>query len=669
MKKYTIKNVDCENCARKISEHLKKKTNANDVTINIISNKLIIDDEKVSVEELTKLANEVETGVEITDGYPNDDANEQESNNQLIELVAGFVFLVLGFMTKIELLYLIGYFVSGYKVIQLAFKNMLHKQFFDEYFLMSIATIAAIFINQWAEALAVMLFYSVGEYVQEKTLSKTKSSITKLAEFNVKAANLIVDDKTVEVAVEQLNVGDKIKVTSGERVPVDCKLLVGEGYIDNSHITGESKPQKIKSGDNVYGGSINMGNELFFQVESKVNDSTIAKLIELITYADSKKTKTEKFITRFSKVYTPIVVILSLTIVIFFPILFNIPVEDAIYRAVTLLVISCPCAFVLSVPLGYVVAIGHLAKKHILVKGSIAIDKLKSVNVLAFDKTGTITTGNFAVVQYENYSQYDDLYIYGLVKAAENGIVHPIAKSLEKFVETGCDVQVKNVTVEAGSGLSFEVDKKKFKIAKGDGTEQKTVSNLFEGEKMIASFTMEDEIKQSSFQLVKRLKALNVKMLMLTGDNEQVAKSVASKIKLNEENVHSRLVPENKLNIIENEINNKNVVAFVGDGINDAAAIKRSDVGISMGSRGSEITIESSDVVISDDNIEKVVDAIQIAQKANNIIKQNIIFAFAIKILFITLGIFGITTMWEAVFSDVGVTLIAIINSMRIKRG
>lgn len=670
MKTYNIRNVDCENCARKIEAHIKKKTSATEVSINVIANKLMIDSEKFNAKQLAEFANQVEDGVEITEisEAHTHDHLEQGGNREVMILIVGFIFFGLGIITPFDSLYLVGYLIVGYPVIKLAVKNMLHLQFFDEYFLMTIATIAAIAIDQWAEALAVMLFYSVGEYIQERTLDKTKLSITKLAELNVKAANLVVDGMVREVAIDKLKVGDVIKVASGERIAVDSILLDGEGYIDTSHISGESKPQKVKKGDKVFGGSVNSSDQLLFEVVAEVNDSMIAKLIELVTYADSKKTKSEQFITRFSKTYTPIVVFMAAFIVVVFPLALDVSFDEAVYRAVTLLVISCPCAFILSVPLGYVVAIGHLAKNHILVKGSLAIDRLKDVNVIAFDKTGTITTGDFIVTEFINKSKYQDEFIKGLVKSAEHGVVHPVAKSLVKFCDDGIDIAIENVKMVAGKGLEFEYNSKKFSILKGASNEERTVSNLLEGDQVIASFVMQDEIKSVVFDLVKKLKLQGIKMLMLTGDNEKVAMSVAAQIGLEVENVHSQLLPDEKLRVVEREIETGHVVGFVGDGLNDAAVIKRSDIGISMGATGSELSIDSSDVVISDDNIGKVLEAIKIGKYTNKIIKQNIMIAFVIKIIFITLGIFGITTMWEAVFSDVGVTLIAIANSTRIKR-
>lgn len=666
MKTYLIKNVDCDHCARKIEEHLKKKTGAEKLSINLISNKLLIDGVDVDGKELTRLANQVEDGVKIY--LETEEEIEKSVNWEIIRIISSFVFLIFGFVFDKNLFYMIGYVVVGYPVIKLALKNMTQKQFFDEYFLMAIATIAAISINQYQEALAVMLFYTIGEYVQAKTLDKTKSTITELAKLNVRNALLIKDGSTYEVDIDELQVGDLIKVVSGERIPVDCIVNSELAYVDTSHISGESVPQKLQNGEQVYGGSVNVGDELILKVYAKANDSMIAKLIDLVTYADEKKTKTEQFITRFSKVYTPIVVALALLIVIFFPLVLNVSLEDAVYRAVTLLVISCPCAFVLSVPLGYVVAIGRLAKNHILVKGSNAIDSLKKINMIAVDKTGTITTGLFAVSKFENTSNYPDSYLNSLVLSAEQNITHPIAKSLSKYANGSEILEIENLKQIAGVGLTFEYNQHLYSIEKKNTEINATVSVLKEDEQEIAMYVLNDEIKPEALKLKEKLSNLKVELLMLTGDNQSVATDVGNKLGLRASNVYAQLMPEDKLKIVENKIEEGNKVAFIGDGLNDAAVIKRSDLGIAMGSRGSEISIDSADMIISDDKVEKVVDAIKVGKYTSKIIKQNITFAFIIKILFIVLGIFGITSMWEAVFSDVGVTLIAIANSMRIKR-
>ncbi|WOO87652.1 heavy metal translocating P-type ATPase [Mollicutes bacterium LVI A0039] len=665
MKTYYIHNVDCETCARKIETHIQKKTEAKEVTINLISSKLLISDSHITADELTRLANQVEDGVEITKSR-----NKQEAKVdwKLYRMIISFSLLLLGIVLNAPVLYLIGYVIVGYPVVRLAVKNMLQLQFFDEYFLMSIATIAALTINQFSEALAVMLFYSVGEYIQERTLDTTKMSITKLAKIGTRDANKVVDGQVTKVDVEELQIGDVIRVASGEKVGVDAILLDDHALIDTSHLSGESEPQQIINKQKIYGGSINCGNIIDLEVVATADESMVAKLIELVTYADSKKTRTEQFITRFSKVYTPIVVVISILIAVFFPIVFGISQSEAIYRAVTLLVISCPCAFVLSVPLGYVIAIGTLAKEHVLVKGSMAIDRLNKITTIAVDKTGTLTTGKFEVVEFTNNSNYDDDFINSLVASGEEHVVHPIAKSLFDYANNGTLLAISDLTQNNGTGIEFKYQNNLYAIVKASSDEAYTVSHLLENGQMIAGYKLQDKIKPGISKWIASLKESGIRVLMLTGDNFHVANMVADKVGIADADVFSGLLPEEKLNVVETQINGGDVVAFIGDGLNDAAVIKRSDLGISMGATGSELSIDSSDVVISDDNITKVLNAINVSHKANQIIKQNIIIAFVVKIIFILLGIIGITTMWEAVFSDVGVTLIAIANSMRIKR-
>lgn len=670
MKTYYIKNIDCEGCARKIENHISKQAGIETVSISVINQKIIVSDDNITSVELAKLANQVEDGVEVYDEAKSFDAEEEQKgfNFELLAIGVSFGLLILGVVFSKPILFLIGYLIVGYPVVKLAIKNAIHLQFFDEYFLMTVATFAAISIGQMSEALAVMLFYSVGEYIQAMALDNTKLSITKLAKYGTRDALKVVGKTVTKVDIDELQIGDIIRVSTGSKVGVDCKLVSVSGLIDTAHLSGESEPKQITSGDLVYGGSINCGDQIDLEVSALAGDSMIARMIELVTYADAQKTKTEQFITRFSKIYTPIVVALAILIVIFEPLVFGIDQSDAIYRAVTLLVISCPCAFVISVPLGYVRAIGTLAKEHVLVKGSVAIDKLNKIEVLAVDKTGTITTGDFAVVEFVNHSTYPDTFLYSLVASAEQHVVHPIATSLYNYTKA-CEVlEITDLTQDSGLGLRFDYHGKKYSIIKAQTDEAYTVSNLCEDGVVIATFKLQDEIKPGIKDLVTNLAKRGINVLMLTGDNQKVAADVSVKLGLDSDSVYAELMPEDKLSIVEEQIKSGKVVAFVGDGLNDAAVIKRSDLGIAMGATGSELSIESADIVISDDNISKLLLGLNVSEQANKIIKQNIILAFVVKVIFIILGIIGITTMWEAVFSDVGVTLIAVANSMRIRK-
>lgn len=669
MNRYYISNVDCENCARKIEVHLKKQLDLEKAEINTVAKTLVID-KKIEASVIERTINQIEKGV-VVSAEKIKEEEVKKFNWSLFRMICAFILLGLGIATGRDIMFLIGYIFVGYPVIMLAFKNIVHKQFFDEYFLMTIATVAAISINQYSEALAVMLFYSVGEYIQDKTMDSTKKSISSLAKIVQREAIIVKGDETQLVSVEELQIGDIVRVPSGERVPVDSKLIAGNGSIDNSHITGESEPISIEAGDFIYGGGINTGDLIDVEVTKLASESTIAKLVDLVTYADSKKTKTEQFITRFSKVYTPIVVLIAVLIVIFLPILLNIPLEEAVYRSVTLLVISCPCAFVISVPLGYVVGIGTLSKEHILVKGSQAIDNLQKISIVASDKTGTLTTGKFAVQELENFSDLNNKFIYSIVASGERNVVHPIATSLINYCMSkgGEYLPVENVVTIDGTGISFDYKEKTYKIVKSQENTNYTTSNLLEDDKLVASFKISDQLKPESKRFSNRLKSMGLQLHMLTGDKEKVGQEIGDALGLEKNQIHTNLMPDDKLDIVEQLIGEGQTVAFIGDGLNDAAVIKRSDVGIAMGMTGSEFSVESSDVVISNDNIYSLIYAINVSKKTNKIIKQNIAIAFIIKILFILLGLIGLTTMWEAVFSDVGVTLIAIANSMRIKKG
>ncbi len=676
MRTLIIRNIDCENCARKIEKYLESELKIEKVQVNLIANKMLISDDLVTAETLNKKISEIEKGVVVVDpkGAHNHDHNhDHSSDNMLWRLLISGILFIIGIIINNDsifnnLAFNISYLIVGYPVIMMAFKNMRHKQFFDEFFLMTIATLAAISIGDFAEAAAVMLFYSVGEYIQAKSLERTKASVTELESLRVKKVNKIVNNNMIQVNASELNVGDMIFVEAGEKVGLDAVMIEEKHSFNTAHLTGESKPVIKRKGKEVLAGSIVNDKGVKLQVLRIESESTIAKLIDLITYADSRKSKSEQFVTRFSKVYTPIVVYLTLALLVILPLL-GVPFEEAVYRGVTLLVISCPCALVLSVPLGYVVAIGRLAKEQILVKGSNAIDQLVHLNVIASDKTGTLTTGKFGVSKFENLSSYDDDFIHALVYAGEKDHTHPIAKSLTNFAhdyKQNIDVTSENI---AGIGIKFTYNGMQIEVRKEVSEYAKySCSAVYINDVKVGIYYLQDEIKPESINLVNNLNKLGIKLLMLTGDNHKVANEVASDIGINLENVYSDLMPEDKLKIVEDNIASNQKVGFIGDGINDAAVIKRSDVGISMGLGGSALAIENSDIVISNDDISGIIDAVSVSRKADRIIKQNIAFAIIVKVIFIVLGIFGFTTMWEAVFSDVGVTLIAIVNSLRIRR-
>ncbi len=664
-KTYQIKNVDCQNCASKIEEFLKAELNLSSVTINLMADKIILSEDKISSSELEKLINKVESGVMVSDLDQEHVHEHGKNNNQLKLIVFSFFLMIVGVILKSNVVYLVAYLIVGLPVLKMAGKNIIHKQFFDEFFLMSVATLAAISIGQLSEAVAVMIFYSLGEYMQGLSLEKTKFQVNQLAKMRIRKVNLVENNKVTEVAPNTVAVGSEILVKSGEQVGIDCTLSEKVATFDMSTLTGESNPVTKKFGDEVKSGSIALEN-IKLKTIRREDESTIAKLVELVTYADSKKTKSERFITRFSKIYTPIVVLLALMITVFLPIFSSVSLSEAVYRAVTLLVISCPCAFILSVPLGYIVAIGKLAKNNILVKGSGAIDKLAKVSMIASDKTGTLTTGEFKVNQFDNISSYSDEQIHGLVNLGEKAATHPIAKSLVKYTKDYAIDEHVNVYVNVGQGIKFEYQNQQIEIIKADAKMSATTNiDMLINQVVVAKYALSDEIKNQSMEFSQELAKRNIDLLMLTGDNQYVANDVGQKLKIKPANIFANLMPEKKLKIIESKLNSNHTIAFVGDGINDAAVIRRSDLGIAMGLKGSALAIESADIVISNDQISGIIKAIETSKKANRIIKQNITFALAVKVCFIILGIFGITTMWEAVFSDVGVTLIAIINSQR----
>lgn len=668
MKTYIIKNVDCENCARKIETYVKKRFNAQSVEINLVAGKISIEIDEIDIEQLNLAINEIEPGVVVLEKGQHHDHDHDDVNDRkmLLELIISSIIFVFAIIFSNDLLFILSYVIIGYKVVFKAFKNMINKQFFDEFFLMSLATLAAITIGELPEATTVMLFYSVGEYIQTKAFSQTKQNISELEAMKVRSVSKLVDGNTVSVKPSELIPGDIIIIAPGEKLCVDAKLLDSEHYFNTLILTGESMPIIKHVNDEVLAGSIVETTAAKFEVINTEADSTISKLIDLITYASSKKTKSESFVTKFSRVYTPIVVFIALGLLVLLPLL-GVPFDEALYRSITILVISCPCALVVSVPLGYVVAIGKLAQHQILVKGSIAIDKLKDIKLVATDKTGTLTNGDFKVVEFKNHSQYPDEYIHEVVYGGEFNQTHPIATSLVKYTKDfGKQEHIKSI-VNEGFGISFTYDELNVEIKKAQNNEVTSSSYVYFNEILVAQYNLEDSIKAESYDLVSGLSKRGIDLMMLTGDNQVVAESVANKLQIHPENVYANLLPADKLNIVEEKLENNNVL-FVGDGLNDAAVIKISTVGVSMGLTGSSLAIENSDVVISNDKIDSILTAITISDKTNRIIIQNITFAIVVKLIFIVLGIFGFTTMWEAVFSDVGVTILAIFNALRIRR-
>lgn len=552
-----------------------------------------------------------------------------------------------------------AYIIAGLEVLKDALKNIIKGQVFDENFLMSIATIGAICVGEYPEAVMVMLLYRIGEYFQDKAVEKSRHSISELMDIRPDYANL--DGK--KVSPESVKVGDIITVNTGEKIPLDGIITEGQASIDTSALTGESIPKSVKAGDAISSGCINCDGVLKIKVTKLFEESTVSKILNLVENATAKKAQAEKFITKFAKIYTPVVVILALIIAVIPPLILDTSFIVWVKRALTFLVISCPCALVISIPLSFFAGIGIASRKGILIKGSNYVEVLAKTSAVVFDKTGTLTEGVFKVTQI--ISDNPDILKYAAY--AESSSSHPIAKAIKAAY--GKEIPENNDIKEfAGMGIKAIVDGKEVLVGNSKLIKVEPIDTLGTvvyvsiDRKFQGCIVISDEIKKDSYSAIANLKKSGIFTEMLTGDSRIAAEKVEEILGLDK--VYAELLPENKVEKIEELIStSKGRVLFVGDGINDAPVLTRADVGIAMGGLGSDAAIEAADVVIMDDKPSKVVDAIEIAKKTITIVKQNIAFAIGVKVLFLILGGLGLMTMWGAVFADVGVTFIAVLNA------
>ena len=591
-------------------------------------------------------------------------------NEDLIRIIISIVFLVLGmiFNENIYLLVISYVFVSK-EVYFNALKNIKNGKIFDENFLMIIATLGAFYIKEYPEAVLVMLLFSIGEYLSDLAVDNSKKAIVELMDLRSDKVN--IKDKGY-IDVKESKVGDIFIVAPGEKIPLDGIIVNGTSHIDTKSLTGESVPRKVNLNDTVLSGTINLDSVLEIKATKTFETSTASKIIEIIENSEEKKTKTEKFITRFSKIYTPIVVILAILVVVI-PVSLEKNFTTWVYRALEMLVISCPCALVISVPLTYFTAIGKSSKEKILVKGSDVIDNLNKIDTIIFDKTGTITKGVFEVIKIKNinYSKEELLYLVASAEAHSN---HPIAKSIKKTYNKEL-AKVINYKEISGKGIECKINKDKIlvgsrslleenKIASDETNELGTIIHIAKNKEYLGYIVISDKIKDNAKKSLQELKENGIKnIIMLSGDDASVVSEISKKLKIDES--FGNLLPEDKVKILE-EYKKNNNVAFVGDGINDVPVIRLADVGIAMGGLGSDATIEASDIVLMEDNLECISKALKISKITRKTVITNITFAISFKVIMLILAIFGITPIWLAVFADVGVTLLSILNSLRI---
>lgn len=594
------------------------------------------------------------------------------------------IFLIAVLMNTSEnirfIFFLIAYLISGGDVLLKAIKNIIKGQVFDENFLMGLATFGAFAIKEYPEAVMVMILYQIGEFLQDKAVEKSRKSISELMNIRPDYANLETENGIIKKNPTDVKIGDIIIVKAGEKIPLDGKVIEGEASVDTSALTGESVPRRLKTGDMAISGCINQNGLLRIKVEKEFKESTVSKILELVEHASSKKAKTENFITKFAKYYTPAVVLGAIFLALFPPIILHSGFQIWIQRALTFLVISCPCALVISVPLGFFAGIGGASKNGILIKGSCYIETLANTETVVFDKTGTLTKGTFKVTQINpiNTTKEELLKYTTLAECYSN---HPIAISLKKEFSNPLDTSlVKDVEEIAGNGIKAIVNGEEIltgnsKLMELYGIEYQpekvsgTILYTAKNKKYIGYIVISDELKEDTEKAIKNLKGILKDTVMLTGDSYLAAENIAEKIGINK--FYAELLPDKKVEKLEELINSKNKnksVIFVGDGINDAPVITRADAGIAMGGLGSDAAIEAADAVIMDDNPNKIYKTILIARKTMSIVKQNIVFALGVKALFLILGAMGFVTMWGAVFADTGVALLAVLNSLRALR-
>ncbi|MBD2020305.1 cadmium-translocating P-type ATPase [Leptolyngbya sp. FACHB-36] len=696
--------MDCSGCASKISTALENLAGVEDAFINVDSGKLKVSYDPRQIDPQTLQNRVVALGFTViapeSQSELHDRTHEPRRGAEfhLKRELPSVLFVValfgLGLIFEEPLhntpysfaeyaVFIPAYLISGWSVLRTAGLNILRGQVFDENFLMTIATVGAIVIHKLPEAVGVMLFYKVGELFQEAAVSRSRRSIQSLLEIRPDAANLKTNTGIQVVSPEIVKVRDLILIKPGERVPLDGEVLEGTSQVDTSALTGESVPRTIRPGEVVLGGMINQSGVLTVRVTKRSSESSISRILDLVENASSKKATTEKFITRFASRYTPVVVILSLAIALLPPLFIpGATHAEWVYRALILLVISCPCGLVISIPLGYFGGIGGAAKRGILIKGSTFLDTLAGLKTVVFDKTGTLTKGVFQVTEIVPKNGFTESELLELAAKVEAHSTHPIAQSIRAAYEREIDdSEIQDYVEIAGHGIQASVNGRivtagndrllhrkniDYDVCNVEGTVVHfAVNGTYTGRIIIT-----DELKEDAVQAIQALRVTGIrKTLMLTGDTEAAAASIANKVGL--DYFHAGLLPEGKVEAIEAILaqeRNGDRVAFVGDGINDAPVLARADVGIAMGALGSDAAIETADVVLMTDAPSKVAEAIQVGQKTLRIVWQNIIFAMVIKGGFIVLGIFGVATMWEAVFADIGVALMAIFNAMRVLR-
>ena len=611
----------------------------------------------------------------------------KKMKKKLIRIIISFILLILAFILKLDnviindILFITSYIIIGYDIILKALRNITRGKVFDENFLMTIATIGAFFIGEFPEAVAVMLFYQVGELFQSYAVDKSRKSVSELMDIRPDYANLYLDEKTERVDPNKVNVGDIILIKPGEKIPLDGIVVEGNSLLNTLALTGESMPKSVTETDEVLSGCINNEGILKVKVTKEFGESTVSKILDLVENASSRKSKSENFISKFAKYYTPIVVIIAILLAFIPPLILDSNFKTWIYRALSFLVVSCPCALVISIPLSFFGGIGASSKIGVLVKGSNYLEALANTEIVVCDKTGTLTEGIFKVQKVDAVG-YSDEDLLRYTSYAENYSNHPIALSIKEAYGKDINEELVTKTKELkGKGVIAKVESKEvlvgneklmaeYNIDYIKSNDIGTIIYIAIDNKCVGSIIISDKIKDDAYKAVKEFRRNNVKkIVMLTGDREEISKNVSKELKLDK--YYAELLPQDKVKKVESLMQEKSIdgkLVFIGDGINDAPVLALSDIGVAMGGLGSDAAIEAADIVIMTDEPSKLANAIKISKKTMQIVKENIVFAITVKILVLLLSAIGATTMWAAVFADVGVSVIAIINALRILR-
>lgn len=694
MKKYEyeIAGLDCAACANEIQEGLNKNPEIKNANVNFAKMKLTYETDTLSKEEIEKIVQSIEPEVELLEANSKskDLKNEkaQKENRKklwlhILRLVIGAIVAGVGLYVPMPqiastIFIVLGYAILLFKTAKNAVKLLFKSKTINENLLITISCIGAYLVGKSSEGLMVIILYEIGKILEEKAINKTRKSISDLMDIKPEYANLKKGDEIEIVEPSEVKVGDIVVAKQGEKIPLDGVVVKGTASLNTASLTGESKPQDVDENDIVLSGSIVLEGLLEIKVTEEYENSTVSKILELVENATDKKAKTETFVNKAAKIYTPIVIGIAILVGIFLPLISNVTYggeNGSIYRALIFLVISCPCAIAISVPLCYFSGIGKSSKEGILIKGSDYLDELKDVKEIVFDKTGTLTKGQFGISKIEVYSdKYVENDVLKYVVWGESYSNHPIAKSIVRNAKNVETKKVENYEEITGKGIKYNIDGKTVLagnsslVGKEDEIAESTKIYLKIDEELVGAILLKDEAKHGTKEAIQALNSRGIVTKMFTGDNKKAAKQIAEELGISE--FEAEMLPDQKYSELEKELEKykgtNGKVAFVGDGINDSPVLARADVGISMGGVGSGSAIEASDIVVMTDSIDRIDCAIDISKKTSKIIKQNLIFSIGVKIVVLVLSVFGVANMWEAVFADVGATLITVLNSLRI---